>query len=91
MAYVVRVTHPEKGDQYKAFRALPDAKELFELVDAMVPDDRDAAYLYEVPSEDDPRAAVEAVQAGKGIILRRDTHFDWAKLSPEERLRRAEL
>jgi hypothetical protein len=77
MAYVVRVTHPGNGDQYEAFTALPDAKALVDLADVMVPDERGAAYLYEVPGEDDPSAAVQAVQAGKGIILRRDTHHEW--------------
>ena len=52
LAYIVRVTHPEKGDQYEAFTVLPDAKALFDLADAMVPNERDAAYLYEVPGED---------------------------------------
>jgi hypothetical protein len=91
MSYVVRVTHSEKGDRYTACEALADATALFDLADAVVPDERDAAYLYEVAGQDDPSAAVEAVQAGKGVILRRDTYHEWVNLSPEEQLRRAEL
>jgi hypothetical protein len=74
MAYVVRVTHAGKGDQYQVCQALAEALALFDLADVMVPDERDAAYLYEVPGEDDPSAAVEAVQAGKGIISTRITN-----------------
>jgi hypothetical protein len=91
ISYVVRVTHPEKGERYTACQALADATALFDFADAVVPDEREAAYLYEVPGEDDPSAAVEAVQAGKGVILRRDTYHEWVTLSPEEQLRRAEL
>ena len=91
IAYVVRVTHPEKGDQYKAFEALTEANALFDLADALVPEERNAAYLYEVPGEHNLGTAVEAIEASKGIILRRDTHHEWATLSPEEQLRRAEL
>jgi hypothetical protein len=80
MAYVVRVTDPEHGDRYKAFRALPDAMAIFRAADIAVPETRDAAYLYEVPGEDDPGAAIEAVKVGKAIILNRDQHADWAKL-----------
>jgi hypothetical protein len=86
MAYVVRVTHPEHGDRYKVFRGLLDAREVFKAADALVPDSRDAAYLYEVSGEDDPSAAVEAVKAGKAVILNRDEQADGAKLSPEEKL-----
>jgi hypothetical protein len=91
MAYVVRVTHPAKDDQYKAFTAVPDAKALFDSADVMVRDEREATYLYEVPGEDDLRAGVQAVQAGKAIIFRRDTHHEWVNLSAEEQSRRAEL
>jgi hypothetical protein len=91
MACVVRVKHAVNGDQYQVCQALAEAMALFDLADAVVPDARDAAYLYDVPGEDDPSAAVQAVQAGKGIILRRDTHHEWVNLGPEEQLRRAEL
>ena len=86
MAYAVRVTHPEHGDRYKVFRALPDAREIFKLADTLVPDSRDAAYLYEVSAEDNPSAAIEAVKTGKAVILNRDEHADLAKLTPEEQV-----
>jgi len=86
MAYVVRVTHPEDGDRYKVFRALPDAMEIFKAADIAVPETRNAAYLYEVSGEDDPRSAVEAVKAGKAVLLNRDKHADWAKLSPGDKV-----
>jgi hypothetical protein len=70
MAYVVRATHPEHGDRYKVFRALPDARDLFELGSGLVlRNEREAAYLYEVPGEDDARAAVEAVKVDNALIL----------------------
>ena len=77
MAYVVRAVHPDHGDRYKVFRALPDARELFDQANTLVLlNERDAAYLYEVPREDDARAAVEAVKAGKAIILDRSVTSD---------------
>jgi hypothetical protein len=41
-----------------------------------VPTERQAAYLYEVPGENDPRAALEAVKAGKAVILDRSLTTD---------------
>ena len=52
MTYVVLVTQtqPEEGDEYRVFRALPDAAKMFKAVDAAaVPDQPKAAYLSEVP------------------------------------------
>ena len=81
MTYVVRVTqtHPEEGDEYRVFRALPDAAKLFKAADAAVPAQHKAAYLYEVPGEDNPSAAIDAVKAGKAVILNRDPFADWVK------------
>ena len=47
MTYVVRVTQtqPEEGDEYRVFRALPDAAKLLKAADAAGPDQRKAAYL----------------------------------------------
>jgi hypothetical protein len=86
MAYVVRVTYPEEGDRYEVFGALPDAMEMFRAADIAVPETRSAAYLYEVPGQDDPRAAREAVKAGKAVLLSRDRHADWAKLTLHEQV-----
>ena len=86
MAYVVRVTHAEDGDRYKVFRALPDAMEMFRAADIAVPETRSAAYLYEVPGQDDPRSALGAVKAGKAVLLYRDRHADRTKPTPDEQV-----
>ena len=59
MAYVVRVTDLDHEERYKVYRALPDAREVFGMANRAVwLSERKAAYLYEVPGEDDsaPRA-----------------------------------
>jgi hypothetical protein len=85
MAYVVRTTDAELGDRYKVFRKLPDARGLFCSANSLVTSGvRDAAYLYEVPGEDDARAAVVAVKTGNAIILDRSpTNDEWLKLADE--------
>jgi|HubBroStandDraft_6_1064221.scaffolds.fasta_scaffold4852075_1 hypothetical protein len=76
MAYVVRTVDLEGRERVKVWRALPDARDAFALADGYVPSERVAAYLYEVPGEDDARAAVQAVKDGKAVILDRSLTFD---------------
>ncbi len=76
MAYVVRTIDLEGRERVKVWRALPDAKDAFDLANAYVPSERQAAYLYEVLGEDNPHAAVESVKAGKAVILDRSPTTD---------------
>ena len=77
MVYVVRVTDLDHEERYKVYRALPDAREVFGMANRAVwLSERKAAYLYEVPGEDDPLRTREAVKAGNAIILDRDSPVD---------------
>jgi hypothetical protein len=74
--YVVKTIDIDGTERKKVWRALPDARKVFDAVCRLVPDERQAAYLYEVPGEDDPYAAWAAVQAGKAILLDRSVTID---------------
>ena len=68
--FVVRLTRPDGGLDFKAFGRKPDAVERFEAGNHMVWDnDLERAAIFEVRDVGDARTAVRAVQAGRADIL----------------------
>ncbi len=74
--YVVRIARPHGEPEYQAFSTLQDAKQRFYAADDHVPDDCDGVALFDAPTADDPRQAVESVKAGYADLLDRDLWSD---------------
>jgi len=78
--YVFRLTRTESSPDYKAFSALPDARMRFDKALSVMPSGEiESAVLFEVPDQSDARKAVDAVKAGKAVLIDRDRYPEMFK------------